>query len=142
MAALDLLLSPPVLFTLAMAALLVLVRSPLPWTRVGGVVLLVAALAAVAVLLRRPSVLDPERLPVLLLLLLSAAALWVAFHQALHVSEGVEGEAFQAVDTVERRKLAVDIRSTAEEDGSKVCAAVEDDVARVDDVGRALYIGS
>ncbi len=96
MPVLDLLASPPVLFTLAMGLLLVLVRSPMPWTRTGGGVFLVLALVAAAVLLRqphlRPLVLTADRLPVMFLLLLSAAALWVAFHQALHLPRDEEDD--------------------------------------------------
>ena len=84
------LLTPPVVFTLAAGLLLVLMRSPWPWTRAGGSSLAMVVLAAVALALRDPELrgrtLDAERLPILVLALSSAAMAWVAMRQATESS--------------------------------------------------------
>jgi hypothetical protein len=88
----DELTAPPVLFSLALGLFLLMVRSPWPWTRVGGGFAVVAALALLAAAVADPGaralLLDSERLPILVLVAASGAALWTGFHRALHGPRG------------------------------------------------------
>lgn len=83
---LDVLTAPPVLFSLVLGLLLVLLRSPWPWTRFGGGLLLTLALGILAAGLTdsgvRDRVFHAERLPVLVLVLASGGATWAVLHQA------------------------------------------------------------
>lgn len=80
--------APPVLFSLTLGLILVLLRSPWPWTRFGGGFLLALGLGILAAVLIDPGarelLFDPERLPVLVLVVGSGGAMWAAFHQARH----------------------------------------------------------
>ena len=88
--------SPVVLFSLAMGLFLLVVRSPWPWTRIGGAILAAFAIGGLVPVFMDPSLRDlalsPERLPIVLLVLLSGVALWAALHQALHLPREPEAE--------------------------------------------------
>ena len=76
----DFLLSAPGLFLASLIFLPVALRSRLPWTPVGGVLFgLLGGLSVTVALIdpaRRERLLDADHLPLLLLILLSAALLW------------------------------------------------------------------
>lgn len=86
--------SPALVFSLAVALFLLAVRSPWPWTRTGGAVLGLLAAAAVAGMVVDPRsrrlLLSPERLPIAVLTLASAAAVWTAVYQARRPPSGAE----------------------------------------------------
>lgn len=93
--------APAVVFTLAAATLLVLTRSPWPWSRAGGAVLAVIVLGALVLAFRgaelRRQALDPEKLPILVLALASGVVTWAALNKASREAPKAGGEAPPAV---------------------------------------------
>ena len=89
----DFLASPPWLFGLALLLFLAAHGAKLPWTLSGGLAILVATAALLAAGLRddtfRRLLFHPERFPVAVLLLATAALLWLEMHRC----RGVEGAA-------------------------------------------------
>ena len=90
-------LTPPLLYTLSLVLFVLLIRSPWPWTRIGGVVLLVTTAGCLALILaepvRRALLLTADRLPLVLLVVGSLAVLWASLHRLLHGSRAAEDEA-------------------------------------------------
>ncbi len=76
----NVLASPPVSFSVALALFFAGARSRLPWTHLGGALVGLGTVVLLAVALRhegfRRLLLDPSRLPAAVLLLASAAVLW------------------------------------------------------------------
>ncbi len=83
----DRLASPPILFGLALVLLVIGVKWRAVWSRTGALVAAVLLASFLGVSLSdagfRRLVLDPERLPVLVLVVLSGMVLWLSRHRAL-----------------------------------------------------------